>query len=189
MNVRSAEVNLGFWPSLLILLMALTVFLFVGCKVEEKTWIEKMLSEMETAWIEADKAGGGQDGRDKAVSLVATKYFRPGMPKEEAFKLLRELRNSDYEINESRYEGTKTWPDGEFRSPWTPSTNPHADEATIRNVQRYHSKLKGISLFSVGKMYGRERVIIKKNISIGFKIVDGAGVISDVVATLWADSI
>jgi hypothetical protein len=142
--------------------MVLTVFLIVGCKVEDKTWIDKMLSEMETAWINADKAGGGQEGRDTAVTAVAKKYFQSGMPKEDAFKLLRELRNCDYEVNESRYEGTRSWPDGEFRSPWAPSTNPHADEATIRNVQRYHLKLKGISLFSVGKMYGRERVIIKK---------------------------
>lgn len=186
MNFWSAQVSSRFWLSLL---MVLTVFFFAGCKVEDKTWIDKMLSEMETAWIEADKAGGGQNGRDTAVTAVAEKYFLPGMPKEKAFKLLRELKNSGYEIKEHRYEGTKIWPDGEFRSPWTPSTNPHADEATIRNVQRFHSELKDLSLFSVEKMYGRERVIIKKNVSIGFKIVDGVDVISDVVATLWADSI
>jgi|LZQN01.1.fsa_nt_gb hypothetical protein len=186
MNFWSAQVSSRFWSSLL---MALTIFFIAGCKVEDKTWIDKMLSEMETAWVEADKAGGGQNGRDTAVTAVAKKYFQPGMPKEEAFKLLRELKNSGYEINESRYEGTKIWPDGEFRSPWTPSTNPHADEATIRNVQRYHSKLKGISLFSASKMYGRERVIIKKTVAIKFKIADDTGVISGVEAALSADSI
>lgn len=186
MNFWSEKVNSRFWSSLL---MALTVFLIAGCKVEDKTWIDKMLSEMETAWIEADKAGGGQNGRDTAVTAVAKKYFQPGMLKEDAFKLLRELRNCGYEINESRYEGTRIWPDGEFKSPWTPSTNPHADEATIRNVQRYHSKLKGTSLFSVGKMYGRERVIIKKTVAISFKIADDTGVISAIEAELSADSI
>lgn len=186
MNFRPLTINRVFWSSGW---MTLFLFLVVGCKVDDKIWIDKMLSEMESAWIEADKAGGGQEGRDTAVTVVAKKYFRSGMSKEETFKLLRELRDYGFKINESRYEGTRDWPDGEFKSPWSPSTNPHADEATIRNVQAYHSKLKGLSLFSVGKMYGRERVIIEKNASISFKIVDGMGVIDDVVAVIWTDSI
>ncbi len=186
MNIWSEKVNSRFWSSLL---MALTVFLIAGCKVEDKTWIDKMLSEMETAWIEADKAGGGQSGRDTAVTAVAKKYFLPGMPKEKIFGLLRELRSYGFKIYESRYEGKRSWPDGEFISIWAPSRNPHADEATIRNLQGIHSKLKGKSRFSLGKMYGRERVIIEKSVSISFEIADDIGAISAVEAALWADSI
>jgi len=78
MNFWSAQVSSRFWSSLL---MALTIFFIAGCKVEDKTWIDKMLSEMETAWVEADKAGGGQNGRDTAVTAVAKNTFSQGCRK------------------------------------------------------------------------------------------------------------
>lgn len=148
-----------------------------------------MIMEMESAWIQADKSGLGQEGRDAAVTAVAEKYFRPGMPKDEALKLLRELKNYDFEIDESRHEGTRAWPNGEFRSPWVPSTNPHADEATTRNVQNYHSKLKGLSHFSAHKEYGTVRLIIFKHAALSFRIADSTAVTGDVEAAIWTNSI
>jgi hypothetical protein len=164
--------------------MTLILFLTVGCKVDDKTWIDKMLSEMESAWIEADKAKLGQGGRDTAVTAVAQKYFVPGMAKEEAFKLLLKMNNYGFEIRESRHEGGRIWPSKSFIT-WGSTTR--SDAATIKNLQLSYKK--GASYFSAGKMYGRERVIIKKTATFSFKIVDDMGVIDSVEAALYANSI
>jgi len=182
MNFRSVKVSSG---SNSLLLMALAIiFLIAGCKVKDITWIDNMLSEMETAWISADKAGQGSEGRDAAANAVAKKHFRPGMTEEEAFTLLRELQDKGFEIRESRHEGARAWPDKTIL-PW--GSGPYPDAATTKGLQLRYAK--GASYFDVSKMYGRERVIIKKTVWISFKIADDTGVISAVEATLSADSI
>lgn len=164
--------------------LLLTMLLIAGCDVEEKTWIETMLFEMESAWIAADRAHLGQERGDAAVTSVVQKYFRPGMSRQEAFKLLHELKDQKFEVRESRHEGAKAWPDKTI-VPW--ELAPYPDAATIKNLKLRYAR--GVGYFSISKMYGRERVIIKKNVGISFKIADDTNVISDVEATLWADSI
>ncbi|MFN4264434.1 MAG: hypothetical protein ACK4F8_01655 [Aquabacterium sp.] len=171
------------------LLIALVISIFTGCKVSEKMWVENMLSEMEAVWIEQDKAGGGQVGRDAAVTAIARKYFPPGMSKDAVLQLLSQMREDGYEIDESRFEGTKAWPGGELISPWKETANPNADAATIRNLQAYHSKLKGVSVFSVRKMYGRERIIVKKFVAIKINIPDETNAVAFVEAEIFAESI
>ena len=97
MNFWSAQVSSRFWSSLL---MALTVFFIAGCKVEDKTWIDKMLSDVELAFTEADKAGLDQEGRDAAMVEAAHKYFPTGMAKEDAFVLLHEMNKNGFDISE-----------------------------------------------------------------------------------------
>ena len=143
-----------------------------------------MLEEMEAAWVRADNANLGQEARDAAVSTVAQKYFKPGMSKEEAFTLLRQLKSNGFEIRESRHDGARTWPDGAF-STW--ESAPYSDKATIRNIKLQFPE--GISHYSAGKMYGEVQLIIKKTASITFKVVDGMDVIGDTEAVLYADSI
>ncbi len=177
MNFWLAQISSRFWPSLLT---ALTVFFIAGCKVEDKTWIDKMLSEMETAWIKADKAGGGQEGRNKAVSLVATKYFRPGMPMTEAFELLNQLKSQDFSIYEYRQEGTRAWPNGELK--------PYADEARKRKFER--EIMPGISRFTARKdQYGRERLFISKGVAITLTVDAKKAVVTSVEANIWLSSI
>lgn len=177
MTFWSKQLSSRFWASLL---MALTTFLIAGCKVEDKTWIDKMLSEMETAWIEADKAGGGQDGRDKAVSLVAMKYFRPGMPMAEAFELLNQLKSQEFSIYEYRHEGTRIWPNGELK--------PYADEARKKKFEREISQ--ETSRFTVRKdQYGRERLLISKGVAMTLTVDTKKAVVISVEANIWASSI
>lgn len=155
-----------------------------GCKMEEISWIDNMISEMESAYGKADRAGLGQEGEDAAVTAVAHKYIRPGTPKEEAFKLLKELSDHGFKVRESRHDGAVAWPDRTIL-PW--ESAPYPDPATIKNLKRKYEK--GTSYFSASKMYGRERVIIAKNVGVSFKIDDQTDVISDVGAALWADAI
>lgn len=51
----------------------------------------------------------------KAVSRVVQKYFPPGMKVEEAFKLLHLLKDQGFGIRENRFEGARSWPDGELK--------------------------------------------------------------------------
>ena len=169
MNFWSAQVSSRFWSSLL---MALIVFFIAGCKVEDKTWIDKMLSEMETAWIEADKARLGQEGRDAAVTGVAQKYFRPGMPMTEALTLLNQLKSEEFDIYEEPHEGTRIWPSGALK--------PYKDEKIAQ----------GISIFSVRKdQYGRERLIISKGMAMSLTVDTKKAVVISVEARIWASSI
>lgn len=161
------------------LLMVLAIFCFVGCKVEGKTWIDKMLSEMETAWIEADNSGGGQEARHKAIDRVAQKYFPEGMPRADAFKLLNDLKSHGFIIYEDRREGNRIWPDGDF--------GPYKDEATKRQSER--EILQGTSSFTARKDdYSRERLIISTGVAIGVVIGDTDGV-KHTSANIWASSI
>lgn len=177
MNFRSLTINRVFCSSAL---MTFFLFLAVGCKVEDKTWIDKMLSEMETAWIEADKAGGGQDGRDAAVTAVARTYFRPGMPMTEAFELLNQLKSQEFEIYEYRHEGTRTWPNGELK--------PYADESRKKKFEREIAP--GTSRFTVrNDQYGRERLIITKGVAMRITFDVMKEIVINVEANIWASSI
>jgi uncharacterized protein YoaH (UPF0181 family) len=159
--------------------IALFLFLNMGCKMEDKTWVDKMLLEMEIAWVKADKAGGGHEMRRKAVEQVAQKYFRPGMSKTDAFKLLKDLELRGFHIGEYRHEGARSWPSGELR--------PYLDEETKRNLQRQIPP--GITRFSArNDEYGRTRLIITKGAAISFTLRDGEEAIEDIRANIWLDT-
>lgn len=163
------------WFLSFVLLISLLVG---GCKVADNPWIEKMLTEMEQAWIKADNQNLDDEGRKSAVTEVAKKYFPAGMPKDEAFKLLRELKAEGFLVNEYRHEGGRRWPDGEF--------NPYGDEVR-RNFQNRIPL--GVSEISTRKEYGRTRLIITKHVSLTIIINDGDGKIDTARAQIWTNSI
>jgi hypothetical protein len=150
MNFWSAQVSNRFWSSLL---MALTVFLIAGCKVEDKTWIDKMLSEVGLAFAEADKAGLGQEGRDAAMVKAAHRYFPTGMRKEDAFVLLHEMKNNGFDISEYRHEATR------------------------RNLQRQYPP--GVSEVVAVRTW-RSRLVVEEFFAISITIPDDTGLISRV---------
>lgn len=190
-NVRGKveDVDMSKWfvgklqAYLAVISLCALVAMIGGCKVEDKTWIDKMLLEMEDASIEAEKTIGGQEARDKAVNLVARKYFHPGMPKAEAFKLLGELKAQGFDIGEYRHEGARNWPDGEFK--------PYLDEGTRRNLQRQIPK--EVSRFSTTKEYEKgfnfHVFFYTKHVGISFRIADGSGEISDVEVNIGATAL
>jgi len=178
MNIHRSPEHKKFW------LIFITLFFLMGCKVEKKEWIEKMISEVESAWVKADNAGLGKEGRETAASNAAKIYFRPGMPEEEAFKLLKEMKEHGFEIRESRHEGARDWPEKAI-SPWESAFHP--DPATMKNLKLQYQK--GASYFTIKKVYGRERIVIRKTIAISFTIPDQTRAVEAVEATVWADSI
>lgn len=161
--------------------MALILSLIGGCKMENKTWIDKMLSEAESAWAEAEKTKGGQEARDAAVTSVVQKYFRPGMSREEAFVLLRQLEEDGFDVSENRHEGARNWPEGELKPYW-------GDEAAMERVQRQYPK--GMSEFIATKTYGLvPQAMATKHVAISFRVLDGSEVISEVKGNIGASGI
>lgn len=176
MNFRSITINRAGWSSIWITLI---LFFVVGCKVEDTTWIDKMLAEMESAWGEADNTGRGHEGRKSAVTAVAKSYFRPGMPKQEAFNLLKELELQGFDIGEYRHDGARDWPNGELK--------PYTDHATKISLQRQIPQ--GVSRITATKEYGRVRLIITKHVGITLVVNDRDPGIADVEASVWTNSI
>jgi len=150
----------------------------------KKDWIEKMISEIESAWIKADNAGQAIDDQKSAASSVAQIYFKPGIPAEEAFHLLKDLKDNGFELREYRNEGSRTWPEDEFL-PWDSASRP--DPASTQNFKPRYPK--GTSHLTIKKVYGWERLIIRKTILISFAIPDQTKVVGAVKARIWADSI
>jgi hypothetical protein len=149
--------------------MALAIFFIVGCKVEDKTWIDKMLSDIGLVFAEADKAGLGQEGRDAAMVKAAHRYFQIDMRKEDAFVLLYEMKNNGFDISEYRHEGVRKWPGGELR--------PYVDEATRRNLQRQY--LPGVSVVISVRTW-QSRLVVEEFFAISITIPDDTGLISRV---------
>lgn len=176
MNLFSKNSNGGFWS---LILIAVGVFLNAGCGVEEKRWIDKMLSEMEAAWIEADQARLGQEGRVTAVAAVARKYFHPKMSKAEAFKLMGELKADGFRISEYRHEGARSWPYGEIK--------PYTDEPTRRNFQNLIPL--GYGQIFARKKYGSTYFIITKSIGITIAVSDGRDDLVSATGAVGLDSI
>lgn len=171
-------------PQKFFMAFFITLFFLTGCKLAEKYWIEKMISEIESAWVKADNAGKGMEASDIAASDTAKIYFKPGMPTEEAFKLLQDLKDNGFEIREYRNEGSRSWPENEFL-PWDSASRP--DPASTKNFKLQYPK--GTSHFTMKKAYGWERLIIRKTILISLSIDDKTKVVGDVKARIWADSI
>ena len=86
-----------------------------------------MINEMEVAHANLE-LNGTHEKRVKATSRVVRKYFPPGMKSEEAFKLLRQLKQQGFDVSEYRHEGARNWPDGELKF--------YLDDATKRNLQQ-----------------------------------------------------
>lgn len=109
--------------------------------------------------------------KEEAVARAVQKYFPPGMKAEEAFKLLRQLKEDGFYIIESRHEAGRLWPDGEFK--------PDRDEETRRHRQRHYPS--GMSEFlALREQRSFSTMFFKKHVAIKFRVVDGSGVISEV---------
>jgi hypothetical protein len=143
----------------------------MGFKVENKNWIDRMLSEMETASIEANRADVDQE---KAINQVGQKYFYPGMSKTDAFKLLKDLKSRGFHVSEYRHEGLRTWPDGEFKL------------FSTGDSKYYNIPPPGMNKFVARNQdYGRIYFVISKGASVVFFIRDGEENIRDVEAQAW----
>ena len=58
---------------------------------------DPMIQEMETAYATAmRKEGDTHEERKAAATQAVQKYFRPGMKAEEAFKLLRQMKDDGF---------------------------------------------------------------------------------------------
>ena len=90
---------------------------------------DPMIKEMEAAYATVGELKDStHEKRVEATSRAVQKYFPTGMKKEEAFKLLRQLKEQGFEIGEYRHEGARNWPDGELK--------PYLYEETRRNLQQ-----------------------------------------------------
>jgi len=151
-------------------LASLLVLLTTGCKVESKTWIDEMLSEIETAYSNEKNV----EGTTKAVTLVAEKYFTPGMSRAEVTPLLNDLKSQGFFVGEDRHEGQRKWLDGEFK--------PYMDERIRKMRQR--DIPPGVTRISIIKHYGRAMVIVTKHLAVSFIIKDVDDRVADVKAVL-----
>ncbi len=141
---------------------------------------DPMIQEMETAYATAmRKEGDTHEERKAAATQAVQKYFRPGMKAEEAFKLLRQMKDDGFEITEYRYEGARVWPDGELK--------PFLGEVGKLTYQRHHPK--GTSDFIAQKQYGRRLLIVTKHVVVSFRVVDSSGLVTKVEGDLWANGI
>ena len=142
--------------------------------------IEEMIKDMGAAYAAAtQKKGDTQEERDAAVTRAVQRYFPPGMKSEEAFKLLKRLKEQGFDVSETRYDGGRTWPDGEFK-PYL------GDVGRLTHQQHYP---KGMSEFIAKKQVGTRMLIVTDHAVISFRVIDGSGVISKVEGAVWATGI
>ena len=94
-------------PSFILLMIAMVAA--EGCRMENGGWMSNMIAEAESAYIQADQAGRGQEGRDVAVTAAVRKYIYPGMPEEEIVGLLLEMVDYGFTIREYQQEGVRLW--------------------------------------------------------------------------------
>lgn len=140
--------------------IVLSLLFLTGCNMNDP-----MIQEMDSAYAVKES--------NEDVTRVVQKYFPPGMKVEDAFKLLRQLKEQGFEIDEYQYEGARRWPDGELK--------PYLDEVTKRNLQRYY--LKGEVTYTVSKKYDSKFLIVTKTAGItlrtdGERILESSGGIS-----------
>jgi hypothetical protein len=98
-------------------LLILCSSLLMGCNVSSKEWVNQMVHELETAHRKAVDSGTGNNEKNSIYNQIVQKYFPVGMPKEEAFKRVMDLKEEGFKVTESRHEGSRVWPDGDFE-PW-----------------------------------------------------------------------
>ena len=136
----------------LVLLLSL---LMTGCS---KTWVDRMVSEIETAYHDTKR----MEDRTKATTLVAEKYFTPEMSGAEVAPLLYDLRAYGFRVVEERGK----WSDGGF--------NPYTD----RDIPQ------GVTRISMTKKYRRVNINVLRHLVISFVIKDADDRVSDVNAVL-----
>jgi len=157
---------------------AFSILLLTGCNVNHP-----MIKEMEAASAAVSenlKSKEKQEEQEKAVARAMQKYFPLGMKSEEAFKLLRLLKEQGFDVGEWRHEGSRNWPDGELSS--------YRDDATRRNLQQQIPP--GMSNFSARKQYGTViPLLITQHVRISFRVIDGSRVISEVDGDIWASGL
>lgn len=143
-----------------------------------------MIKEMEAAYATVGELKDStHEKRVEATSRAVQKYFPAGMKKEEAFKLLRQLKEQGFEISETRYDGGRAWPDGEFK--------PYLGEVGRLTHQRRYPK--GMSEFLATKKYAThfsiKMLFVTKHVAISFRVDDDSGVVSESKGSLSASGI
>jgi len=87
----------------------IATFLVEGCRMENESWIRNMIADAHSAYIQADQAGGGHEGRDAAVTAAVKKYIYPGMSKKEILGILLEMMDYGFVIREYWKNGGRLW--------------------------------------------------------------------------------
>ena len=146
--------------------------------MEHGHWIDSLLEEMEAAWIAADEAGLRPERREAAVKSIIRKYFCVGMPKSDAYRLLRQLKNHGFEIAECRHEGVRAWPDGEL--------TPYPDEQTRSRLQR--QILSGFGRITAVKPYQTSRSPFVKGSGITMMVGDRMEGVVSVRGVIWLNT-
>lgn len=119
---------------------------------------------------EMDSAYAARENNDD-VALVVKKYFPIGMGMEDAFKLLKTLKEQGFEIRENRLDGARSWPDGELK--------PYRDETTRKN--RLQMDPKGVMVnYTITKKYDSKYLVVDKKAVIylrtdGERILESEG--------------
>lgn len=130
--------------------------------IEYATKARKQAEKNKNEEAEADKE------MKKAVSRVVQKYFPPGMKMEEAFKLLHLLKDQGFGIHENRFEGTRSWPDGELK--------PYREEAATKQ-KRLALDPTGLMVNYTASKSERQMIIFGKRTYIAI-YTDGNKIIS-----------
>lgn len=157
-----------------LILRSLTVlistFLLTGCEMKAP-----IIKEMESAYLVVDKQKNDTHlERDAAVSRAVQKYIPLGMKAEDVLKILNDLQKQGFEIMELKYEGTKIWPNKEFRH--------------YSNVNREKNYPHGTTGYIAEKEYDKTKIIITKTAFISIKL-DSNGMVIESKGSIVGDGL
>lgn len=143
------------------LMFLMYVPLLTGCEMKDP-----IIKEMESAYLVAyNQKNDTFVERDAAVSRAVQKHFPLGMKAEDALKLLNDLQKQGFVISELKYEGTRIWPNKEFR------------QDRDGNVNREKHYPHGTTGYSAMKKYATFRLIFTKTAVISIKLDNNGNVV------------
>lgn len=128
------------------------LFFITGCDRKDL-----FIQELETAEQNIIKQKNfATDDIKSTTSLVTQKYFPIGMKKSDLLKVLDEFYEKGYEILELNYEGTRLWPNKQFRS--------------YTNVNRQNKYPVGTEGYVLKKKYNTANLLITQTALISIKL-------------------
>lgn len=142
------------------ILSLMVAFLSTGCEMENS-----IIKEMEIAEKVANKQKNVTSKEEHiAISLVVQKHFPIGMKKKKALILINQLYEDGFEVLELKNEGTRVWPNVEFRH--------------YSNVNREKHYPHGTVGYVIEKQYDIVNLIITRTAVISIKFDSSDTVIS-----------
>ena len=129
------------------------LFLLIGCADAS------LLKDMDALYTSP-----GHEGSN--VSAAVQKYFPVGMPVETA---LKQLQKMGINIRESRYDRSRTWPNGKWHYA---GSNPQADPNMAQTVRRSFKEKTDIHYWGE-KIVDRWRIIVYRKYVIKLVARDG----------------